>query len=339
MIYTDIIPGDYNGDGKTDFIRQEKGTWDNDNKNTAQVYLADPNSDGTFTKKDLTDSIDMKGDFTNIIPGDYNGDGKTDFIRQEKGSWDNDDDNTAHVYLANPGGDGTFTKIPLTDDATMKGDLTNIIPGDYNGDGKTDFIRQEKGSWDDDDSNTAQVYLANPNGDGTFTKIPLTDDATMKGDLTNIIPGDYNGDGKTDFIRQEKGSWGDDDSNTAQVYLANPNGDGTFTKIPLTDDTTMNGNFTTIIPADYDGDGKTDFIRQEKGSLDDDDIDTAHIYLANGDGTFTKMPLTDDTTMKGDLTNIIPGDYNGDGKTDFIRQEKGSLDDDDVNTAQVYLAK
>ena len=78
---------------------------------------------------------------------------------------------------------GTFKKILLTDSVDMKGDLTNIIPGDYNGDGKTDFIRQEKGSWDDDDKNTAQVYLADPNSDGTFTKKDLTDYIDMKGDL------------------------------------------------------------------------------------------------------------------------------------------------------------
>jgi hypothetical protein len=46
----------------------------------------------------------------------------------------------------------------------MKGDFTNLIVGDYNGDGKDDFIRQEKDAYDDDDTATAQIYLSNGNG-------------------------------------------------------------------------------------------------------------------------------------------------------------------------------
>ncbi len=322
---------DFNGDGKTDFIRQEKGVWDDDDIDTAQVYLS--NGDGTFAKQDLTDWQVMKGDQTNLIVGDYNGDGKSDFIRQEKGIWDDDDIDTAQVYLSN--GDGTFAKQELTDWQQMKGDLTNLIVGDYNGDGKTDFIRQEKRYWDDDDIDTAKVYLAN--GDGTFAKQDLTDWQQMKGDQTNLIVGDYNGDGKSDFIRQEKGAWDNDEGNTANVYLSN--GDGTFAKQDLTDWQQMKGDLTNLIVGDYNGDGKSDFIRQEKGGWDDDEGNTANVYLSNGDGTFAKQDLTDWQVMKGDLTNLIVGDYNGDGKSDFIRQDKGAWDNNDYTTAEIYLSE
>ena len=114
----------------------------------------------------------------------------------------------------------------------MKGDLTNLIVCDYNGDGKNDFIRQEKGVWDDDTANTAQVYLSN--GNGTFSKQDLTDHVGMKGDLSNLIVGEFNGDRRTDFIRQEKGVWDDDTANNANIYLANSN--GTFWKQDLTND-------------------------------------------------------------------------------------------------------
>ncbi len=214
----------------------------------------------------------------------------------------------------------------------MNGDKVNIIPEDYNGDGKTDFIRQEKGDWANDDTNTANVFLAI--GDGTFTKQDLTNFIDMKGDLTNIIPGDYNGDGKTDFIRQEKGDWANDDIMTAEIYLSI--GDGTFKKLLLTDYKVMKGDLVNIIPEDYNGDGKTDFIRQEKGVLDGK-RDSADIYLSNGDGTFTRHYLNDSFVMWKEYVNIIPGDYNGDGKTDFIRQEKGAYASDDVMTAEIYL--
>ena len=54
----------------------------------------------------------------------------------------------------------TFTIVAPNDAWALKGDLTTLIPGDYNGDGKTDFIRQEKGVWDDDDVRTAEVFLS-----------------------------------------------------------------------------------------------------------------------------------------------------------------------------------
>jgi hypothetical protein len=322
---------DFNGDGKTDFIRQEKGAWDDDPDGTSQVYLS--KGDGSFNRVELPDAIyHLKGDFTNLIVGDYNGDGKTDFIRQEKGTWDDDDKNTANIYLSN--GDGTFRSQLLTNYANMKGDFTNLIVGDYNGDGKSDFIRQEKGAWDDDDKSTAEIYLSN--GNGTFRSQLLTNYANMKGDFTNLIVGDYNGDGKSDFIRQEKGAWDDDDKSTAEIYLSN--GNGTFRSQLLVNQVNMKGDFTNLIVGDYNGDGKSDFIRQEKGEWAKDDISTAEIYLANGDGTFRSQLLTNYANMKGDFTNLYVGDFNGDGKSDFIRQEKGAWDDDDQNTAEIYLS-
>jgi hypothetical protein len=335
---TNVIVGDFNGDGKDDFIRQEKGCWDDEDIRTAELYLADSSGDGSFVKSVLTDSTSMKGDMTNLIVADFNGDGIDDFIRQEKGDWDNDDVRTAELYLANANGNGTFIKSALTDSNSMKGDVTNLIVGDFNGDGKDDFIRQEKGDWDNDDYRTAELYLANANG--AFTKSALTDSNSMKGDLTILIIGDYNGDGKDDFIRQEKGDWDNDDVRTAELYLANANGNGTFTKSALTDSNSMKGDVTNLIVGDYNGDTKDDFIRQEKGSYDNDDVRTAELYLANsnGNGTFIKSALTDSNSMKGDLTNLLIGDFNGDGKDDFIRQEKGDWDNDDYRTAELYLA-
>jgi hypothetical protein len=157
----------------------------------------------------------------------------------------------------------------------------------------------------------------------------------MKGDFTNLIVGDYNGDGKDDFIRQEKDAYDDDDTATAQIYLSN--GNGTFSSQLLTDYTTMKGDFTNLIVGDYNGDGKDDFIHQEKDTYDDDTA-TAQIYLSNGNGTFSSQDLNDSYQMKGDFTNLILGNFNGDGKDDFIRQEKSIWDNDDIQTAGIYIS-
>ncbi|MBE9091474.1 VCBS repeat-containing protein, partial [Microcystis aeruginosa LEGE 11464] len=285
----------------------------------------------------------------NIIPGDFNGDGKTDFIRQEKGGWDDETSNSFNIYFSK--GDGQFDIVtPNIYDYQnyLRFDPgVNIIPGDYNGDGKTDFIRQEKGGWDDDTIASFQIYISR--GDGYFDII-TPNNADYQNYLrfdpgVNIIPGDYNGDRKTDFIRQEKGGWDDDTIASFQIYISR--GDGYFDIITpeggVYQDWLRFDYGANIIPGDFNGDGKTDFIRQEKGGWDDETSNSFNIYFSKGDGKFDIItPNIQDyqTFLRFDPgANLIPGDYNGDGKTDFIRQEKGGWDDDTIASFQIYVSR
>jgi hypothetical protein len=301
---TNIYVGDFNGDGKDDFIRQEKGWRDNDSNLTAQAYLSQ--GDGSFSRHDLPEHFAIKGDETKLHIGDFNGDGKDDFLRQANSS------KIAHVFFSQ--GNGSFSKHTLSESFALRGDLTNLYIGDFNGDGKDDFIRQEKGSWDNDNNNTANVFLSN--GNGSFNKHNLPNE--LKGDLTNLYVGDFNGDGKDDFIRQEKGSWDNDSNNTANVFLSN--GNGSFRKHNLPDE--LKGDLTNLYVGDFNGDGKDDFIRQEKGSWDDNSSNTANVFLSNGNGSFAKHNLPENFNLKGDLTRLQVGDFDGDGNDDFMRQVK-----------------
>jgi len=160
-----IIPGDFNGDGKTDFIRQEKGGWDDDNINNFNVYFS--RGDGFFDivtpQGDIYQWWTKFDDGANIIPGDFNGDGKTDFIRQEKNGWDNDSVNNFNIYFSR--GDGYFDLVTpqgtVYQEWARFDDGANIIPGDFNGDGYDDFIRQEKNFWDNDSVNNFNIYFSN----------------------------------------------------------------------------------------------------------------------------------------------------------------------------------
>ncbi|MCU7245854.1 MAG: FG-GAP-like repeat-containing protein, partial [Microcystis aeruginosa WS75] len=266
-----IIPGDFNGDGKTDFIRQEKNAWDNESINNFNIYFS--RGDGYFDlvtpQGDIYQWWTRFDDGANIISGDFNGDGKTDFIRQEKNAWDNDSVNNFNVYFSR--GDGYFDLVTpqgdwyqnwLRGDADFNNAGVNIIPGDYNGDGKTDFIRQEKGTWDDDLVSTFQIAFSR--GDGYFDVVIPQGDVyqwwTKFDDGANIIPGDFNGDGKTDFIRQEKNAWDNDSVNNFNVYFSR--GDGYFDLVTpqgdwyqnwLRGDADFNNAGVNIIPGDYNG--------------------------------------------------------------------------------------
>src|SRR5712692_8743415 len=216
-----LITGDFNGDGKTDYIEMG-GT-------TQYVFLS--NGDGTFAAQSTVFpngwNFGIPTKFQ-LITGHFNGDGKTDYI--EMGG------TTQYVFLSN--GDGTFTaQSTVFPNGWNFGIPTKfqLITGDFNGDGKTDYI--EMGG------TTQYVFLSN--GDGTFTaQSTVFPNGWNFGIPTyfQLITGDFNGDGKTDYI--EMGG------TTQYVFLSNgvlsdtllsiTNGLGAQTAItykPLTDST------------------------------------------------------------------------------------------------------
>ncbi len=301
-----------------------------DQQGVASVY--GPSSIDAFTVTTPNDADRLKGDETNLIPGDFNGDGRMDFLRQEKNNWDNNALATAEVWLSN--GNGTFTVTTPNGADRLKGDETNLIPGDFNGDGRMDLLRQEKNNWDNDALATAEVWLSN--GNGTFSSVEPSGAEWLKGDETNLIPGDFNGDGRMDFLRQEKNAWDDDAVNTAQVWLSH--GDGTFSVLNPNEADWLKGDETNLLPGDFNGDGLTDVLRQEKNAWDNVLDTTAQVWLSQGDGTFISVQPHHTEALNWGETKLIPGDYNGDGRMDLLRQEKNAWDDESVNTAQVWLS-
>ena len=343
--------GDFNGDGISDLLRQHKDT-------SANSVLYFGTSDGSFDKASTnlgTAIPSIPG--VNLILGDYNGDGNTDLIRQEKGGWDDDSSNTFSVWFSN--GNGTFNVFTPSGSDYQDGlkfdPGAKLIAGDFDGDGKTDFIRQEKGGWDDDGVSSFQVYFSN--GDGTFTaRQPLGDEYQwgLRNDPgVNIITGDFNGDGATDFLAQAKSDRANSSSSIynnqphLRVFLSRGSGtrtDGTFEMItPFTDSTGFRDDRgVNLITGDFNGDGNTDFIRQEKGTWDNDTVNTFGVYLSDGDGTFTAVqpdaPEYQAVLNYDKGANLIVGDFDGDGSDDFLRQERGDWDNDFANTFQTYLS-
>ncbi|GAA6618350.1 FG-GAP-like repeat-containing protein [Scytonema sp. NUACC26] len=132
--------------------------------------------------------------------GDFDGDGISDLFRQERGSWLNGN-RDAEIYLSN-GSWGFKNPVSLPNGSSFDAERVNLVFGDFNGDRKTDFIRQEKGNWVDG-TNDVQLFFSR--GDGTFNS-PTNLSNSWNGNDVNLIVGDFTGGGADDIIRQEKGS-------------------------------------------------------------------------------------------------------------------------------------
>ncbi|AFY57237.1 laminin G domain-containing protein [Rivularia sp. PCC 7116] len=306
-----MVSGDFNGDGIDDIIRTGYHP---------EVHLA--NGDGTFSKKGILD-IGFRFDVYDLLIGDFDGDGRDDIIRQAKNGA-----NYTVVMLSN--GDGTFRYQSNISGLHLPGHVTDIVVGDFNGDGKDDFIRQEQHG---DRSNDAVVYLSN--GDGNFTYTSDISGLYLLGHEAEIVVGDFNGDRKDDFIRYKKR--GANGINDAVVYLSNGDGNFTYTRDIGSSLGLWGRGAATISVLDFNGDGRDDFIRREEGGAGSDEINSAQVLISNGDGTFTSQGnLLQANDMRGYYvlrgpsgnhpyyyagSNVITGDFDGDGKDGFIIQK------------------
>ncbi len=334
---TNLHIADFNGDGRDDILRQEKGRLDNDNRGTAQILFADSNGDFFVRNRvNLREDFLLKGDETNLHVGDFNGDGRDDILRQEKVRLDDDNSATAQILFADSNGNfRTSNRVNLQERFSLKGDKTNLHIGDFNGDGRDDILRQEKDSLDDDNSLTAQILFAD--SDGKFfsrNRVTLPESFAIKGDLTDLHVGDFNGDGKDDFIRQGKRDSGISD----RIFFSN--GNGSFSQKSLQSRIFDPESSNTISIGDLNGDGLDDLIvqRLKKRGFGGARITSINAFLSEGNGGFSEARLRSlgGFDLSRDRTNLNAGDFNGDGVDDILRQEKEDFDDDNIDTAQIF---
>lgn len=240
------IDHDFDGDRKADISVYRAGATSSD----PSLWYILRSSDNVFGVTQLGVGGDL------IVPGDYDGDGDTDFAvyRPSTSTW---------LILTDPS--MKYTEVQWG----MAGDI--VVPGYYDADNKMDIavLRPSTGVW----------YIANSTG-GTDARR-----WGQKGD--KLVPADYDGDGQTDLavFRPSDSNWYIELSSggsTVQNW-------GTESDIP--------------VPADYDGDGKDDIAvwRPSTGIW---------YILESKAGSFGQ-----EWGQLGDVP--IPADYDNDGKADL----------------------
>ena len=261
---------DYNGDGRTDYtvVRNTGGgsggqvTW----------FI---NLNGTGSTQGIQWGIST--DF--FVAGDFDGDGKTD------------------VTIYRPNANPTLSNFYIlqSSDSTVNiqnfgltGDDPTIVD-DYDGDGKTDVSVYRGGASAGQPSFWFyRGTLNNPSGNITYVRWG------QNGDFP--APGDYDGDGRADFVVQRNSG-----SGQGQFWMNQ-------TTAGIDNSIIFGTSSDLILPGDYDGDGKTDIAvaRGSGGNI-------IWFYRRSSDAASVGpiafgLSATDFPTQ---------GDYDGDGKTDI----------------------
>ncbi|GGA67192.1 hypothetical protein GCM10008015_04910 [Flavobacterium palustre] len=200
-------PGDFNGDGITDIIALETGsrTWNLNDRSSCDLdivgqtffvnldkrSLNNVNFSGYLEKYEYQElntglSSDSFSVVQKVLTGDFNGDGKTDLIVFRNHYYDNGISSYypflgIDVYSLNES--NMLTKICTTDFLGLSTMCTDLIAGDFNGDGKVDIMNDDNRIF----TSTGNSFVINNIGSyyhPSFTKFFF----------------DFNGDGKTDIL-------------------------------------------------------------------------------------------------------------------------------------------
>jgi len=230
-----------------------------------------------------------------IATGDFNGDGKLDWVIANAG------DNSLCLYLGN--GDGT-ARLPVIIPLLGQSPLS-VAAGDLNGDHKLDLVVAEA------DSKTVGILYGN--GDGTFQpEVQIV----MPVQTLGVALADTNNDGYLDLLvgtlsdgvavnsffgvllNDGKGNF------AAPVYAPNP-----------TPGSLVSGNTFTF--ADTNADGKLDVLVSGANPSGT----TLQLFFGNGNGTFVAGPQiwasNNAPLFQSDVGMAAFADLNGDGCPDI----------------------
>lgn len=282
----DITLGDFNGDGRTDFIATPKpgATWTG-----WRLFLANADGNG-FT---YSGSGSLPDGLQEIIPGDFNGDGITDFIarRQTVVNYSLELEAPATFNAINELNGSTLTF--KSDSSELKSDLS-LFPDSLSGNNSNQARA----------STTLQNYFVYYGTGSSFTYISPALTTLSRPHGTKVA--DFNGDGAMDLFVYYTSKSGT--SPDYEIYSSGFSG-GTMTAFK----STLNGrlssdvNWNRVEVWDFNGDGLAEVMNLHDNGY--------NYFTNNGYGNISKSR---DSSFPNKNHVISFGDFNGDRKIDML---------------------
>ena len=328
---SDFLEGeeDTDGDGILDYLDSDSDNDDIPDKIEAQPFSggfpADTDGDGTFDFRDTDTDNDLILDFIEGYPNqpDTDGDGIPDYR-----DTDSDGDGIPDLLEGSKDTDGDGIIDSIDDDADGDG-IPDIIEtyADIDGDGIPNAL-----DLDSDDDGINDVWEAG--GIDTSGRGLLFDG-------TQLVPPDTDGDGILDPYDIDSDGDGIYDIRESGLEYVDANNDGRNDGIDTDKDGIKDiadgfngvyGDFYDLPPADFDVDGKPNYVdidSDSDGILDaietdeDADFDLSPNYLdddSDGDKIFDRDETDADADNDG-IPNFLDLDSDGDGIDDFIETD------------------
>jgi RHS repeat-associated protein len=327
---------DLNGDGMDDFFYRSLKLSGSTILNNYHVFTSAGTSLNALPKPIVPHNAGSVAytDFFKTYPmsGDFDGDGKTEILVL-KGSLDYTTsfsynymigeeylhDNGTYLLptqLQSMPFDGSY--VPATGNGGHK-----LFVIDADGDGKSEILSV----WSTPSvTPVAQVFRLNVTfdannkpviGDPAFV---LTGEGIFPTLYHDIFPGDFNGDGVTDFL-----TWKD----TEGWKIGYGNGKGVVTEVQTAPSGMNKPNVGTnvtrpIMVADYDGDGKSDIYDYTPDMQSTYNWGTPYaprVHYSKGNNTFETTSYSINGNSLAFLAeDCWPGDWDGDGNTDLFNK-------------------
>jgi len=306
-----MVSGDFDGDGKIDFIAM--GT---SGSNSINIYRNTNSTAGAAVSASSFSSSSMSIDANSVMISshsfDLNNDGKLDVVIGRTDGF---------TVLVNTSSSGSisFSKTTYSPSGTYASQLCTVA--DIDKDGLLEVIGINPSSF-----TSVSIYKNNSSG-GSLNISTTPTNLTAPQRIGEVIAADLDGDGDNEIVVSSKNnSWSVDN-----VYYYNNTNSSVGTISMASSATSIYGSLpsgtyssfnVTMASADFDSDGDIDLVSVCKGGSTTPSL--VYIHVNNGSASFSTYDVGA-YALSYSLTYCTRvGDINGDGKLDIVLHEGNS---------------